>query len=231
MPTAIPTETLRKRAISSGASLVGTVPAAVLLDSLSHHGHSFDRRLQEGSSVVVIALAHPEGRLKMDWWDSGRGHTPGNRLLIKVNRRLIKWFRKRFGVEARDLPYGGPSGGVFLKDAAILAGIGVMGRNNLVITPRYGPRVRLRALLVDRPLAPSAPLEDFTPCDGCPAPCRQACPQAAFPGGVYRRERCRVQMAENEAARIVLRSPVVGMPTRCKVAYCRRCELACPVGA
>ena len=231
MPSAVPIETLRARAITLGASLVGTVPAAALLESPSHHGHAFDRRLRGGLSVVVVALAHDENRLKLDWWDNSRGHTPGNRLLIKVNRRLIKWFRKRFDAEARDLPYEGPGGGVFLKDAALLAGIGVMGRNNLVITPRYGPRVRLRALLVDHPLAPSAPLEDFTPCDGCPAPCRQACPQAAFPGGVYRRERCRLQMAENEAAKIVLRSPVVGMPTRYKVAYCRRCELACPVGA
>jgi hypothetical protein len=27
-----------------------------------------------------------------------------------------------------------------------------------------------------------------------------------------------------------LRSPVVGMPTKFKIAYCRLCELACPVG-
>lgn len=230
MPSAIPLDTLRTRAIALGASLAGCVPATALLKSVSHRGHTFERHLQEGLAVVVIALAHDENRLKMDWWDNSRGHTPGNRLLIKVNRRLIKWLRKRYGVDAWDLPYEGPEGGVFLKDAAVLAGIGVMGRNNLVVTPRYGPRVRLRGLLVDCPLGYSSPLEDFAPCTGCTAPCLQACPEAAFTGGGYQRERCQRQMAKNEAAKIVLRSPVVGMPTRYKVAYCRRCELACPVG-
>ena len=231
MPSAIPLEPLRARAVSLGASLVGTVPVAVLLDSPSHRGHAIDRRLREGLGVVVVALAHDENRPKMDWWDNSRGHTPGNRLLVKVNRRLIKWLRRHYGAGARDLPYEGPEGGVFLKDAAVLSGIGVMGRNNLVVTPRYGPRVRLRALLVDHPLVPSPPLETFAPCTGCAAPCLAACPEAAFPANGYRRKRCQLQMAKNEAAKIVLRSPVVGMPTRYKVAYCRRCELACPVGA
>lgn len=231
MPRAISLETLQARAISMGVSLVGATPLSVLLDSPSHRKHHFDRRLRRGRCVLVMALAHGEDRPKLDWWDNSRGRTPGNRILIKTNRRLIKWLRKTFAVEAWDLAYQGPPEGSFLKDAAILAGLGVMGRNNLVITPRFGPRVRFRALLVDGPLTASPPLQGFAPCQGCPAPCQEACPQEAFPGGVYRRERCELQMARNEAAKIAIRSPVVGMPTRYKVAYCRRCELACPVGA
>jgi hypothetical protein len=37
-------------------------------------------------------------------------------------------------------------------------------------------------------------------------------------------------MKADEAHPIALRSPVVGMATKFKVAYCRLCELACPVG-
>jgi epoxyqueuosine reductase len=230
MPAALPFSDLNRKAVSLGAPLVGTVPVDALRASPSHHRHPLAQYLCQGASVVVLALAHAERRPKMDWWDNSRGRTPGNRALMRVNRRLIKWLLKTYGAKAFDLPYAGPPNGVFLKDAAILAGLGVMGRNNLVITPQYGPRVRLRALLVDRPLTDSMPLEGFAPCQGCPAPCHAACPESAFSEGLYRRDRCQVQMERNEKYRMALRSPVVGMPTRYKVAYCRRCELACPVG-
>jgi epoxyqueuosine reductase len=166
----------------------------------------------------------------MDWWDNWQGGTPGNRRLINISHRLLKWLRKKYRLEAVELPYQVERGGVFLKDAAILAGLGVMGRNNLLITPRYGPRVRIKALLVDLPLPAAGPLEGFDPCNGCPAPCLSACPQEAFTGGSYARERCQLQMKADEAHPIALRSPVVGMATKFKVAYCRLCELACPVG-
>ena len=129
-----------------------------------------------------------------------------------------------------ELPYQVERNGVFLKDAAILAGLGVMGRNNLLITPRFGPRVRLKAVLIDLPLPGSGPLVGFDPCEGCEAPCLAVCPQDAFANGAYLRERCQLQMKADEAHPIALRSPVVGMATKFKVPYCRLCELACPVG-
>jgi epoxyqueuosine reductase len=185
--------------------------------------------MPESCSVVVLALEHAESQPERDWWDKRGGRTPGNRRLIGINHRLAKWIGKTYAAAASDIPYEARNG-VFLKDAAVLAGIGVMGRNNLVITPHYGPRVRFRALLVDLPLPCTGPLEAFAPCEDCDAPCQRACPRDAFEGGHYQRRRCRLQMEKDESVTIVLNSPVVGMPTRFKTAYCRRCELSCPVG-
>ena len=54
----------------------------------------------------------------------------------------------------------------------------------MVITPEYGPRIRWRALLLDRTAKATGPL-DYDPCDGCPQPCRKACPVRAFEHAVY----------------------------------------------
>jgi len=52
---------------------------------------------------------------------------------------------------------------------AIDAGLGELGRNGLLITPQYGPRVRLCKILTDLPLVPDEPIEfgvrEF--CRGC----------------------------------------------------------------
>jgi epoxyqueuosine reductase len=223
-------QAITTRAIALGASLVGAADVATLLASPSHRQFPFIRRVRDAGAVIVLALAHPAGQTEMDWWDNQRGRTPGNRRLIKINRRLTAWLAKKYAVEACELPYNAGGSGVFLKDAAVLAGLGVLGRNNLLVTPRYGPRVRLRALLLDRPLRYARAPKGFAPCDGCEGPCMQACPQNAFEGGSYQRKRCLQQLKQDERHPIVRPSPVVGMPTEFRIAYCRRCELACPVG-
>lgn len=50
------------------------------------------------------------------------------------------------------LPYHIEHGGVYMKDAAVLAGLGRMGKHNMLITPRYGPRLRLRVMLTEADL-------------------------------------------------------------------------------
>ena len=53
-----------------------------------------------------------------------------------------------------------------------------MSKNNLLITPEFGPRVCLRDLLLNVDLEPTGPI-DFTPCEACNMPCRRVCPQEA----------------------------------------------------
>jgi len=52
---------------------------------------------------------------------------------------------------------------------AIDAGLGELGRNGLLITPKYGPRVRLAKVITDMPLIPDSPIsfgvKEF--CEGC----------------------------------------------------------------
>jgi len=133
-------------------------------------------------SAVVIGVPHNAKEPEFDWYD-GKG-TPGNRILVRINKKLSEWIEKTFPVKTYKLPYFVEKGGIFLKDAAVMAGLGCIGKNNLVITPGYGPRIRFRALLLDREAEATGPLE-FNPCEDCKQPCRKACPIRAFQNTVY----------------------------------------------
>jgi epoxyqueuosine reductase len=75
-----------------------------------------------------------------------------------------------------------------LKYAAQMAGIGAIGKSSLLITPRYGPSVRLSAIVTNAPLVPDKPLnEDF--CQGCTV-CEDVCIAEAFREGRHDSELC-----------------------------------------
>ena len=79
----------------------------------------------EHKSVLVWALAHPPSKPKLDWWSLKiPGFTPGNRVLRKQSRRLRIWLGEELGITALSLPYQIEYGGTFLKDSAVLAGLG-----------------------------------------------------------------------------------------------------------
>jgi epoxyqueuosine reductase len=181
------------------------------------------------AALVVIALAHPESQPELDVWGVAGG-TEGNRRLGEMLAQLGRWLRDEHGVDAWPLRYQVDPAGVVLKDAAALAGLGAVGVGNLLVTPGHGPRVRLRALAVASPLEAS-PASSFQPCDGCPRPCHEACPQGAFARGRYDRDRCAAQMALDEAhpVAVELDGPR-GRRAVPVIRYCRACELACPVG-
>lgn len=180
-------------------------------------------------SVLVLALAHAAEEPWLDWWDAHAYGTPGNRQLVRISKQVKQLIKHRWGIGARPLHYHVEKGGVFLKDAAVLAGLGIIGENNLLITPRLGPRVRLRALFLDKTLVQTGPVR-FDPCRGCPRPCRAACPQNAFAEGRYSRKHCSKQMAADAAAAQTNPPPPSGHVSIAKIQYCRACELACVVG-
>ncbi len=62
------------------------------------------------------------------------------------------------------------------RHAAVAAGLGEFGRNNLLLTPKYGPRIRFNSVLTTAELEPD-PLADGPICRGaeCDA-CRKAWP-------------------------------------------------------
>ncbi|MCP4613726.1 MAG: hypothetical protein GY845_33985 [Planctomycetes bacterium] len=175
----------------------------------------------DSKALIVLALAHPKSNPELDWWDGNKG-TSGNRELIRISNELSDWLKEQFDITAHDLPYHVENGGIFLKDAAVLAGLGCIGKNNLLITPDFGPRVRLRALAIDFLPEVTGPIK-FDPCVECDSPCQQACPQNAFQSSSYNRPLCTEQMETDKA------NAETDSPTIC-IKYCRACELACPYG-
>lgn len=216
-----------------GAAAAGIARAVDLLAAPSYAADAIEGEWPEGMDAVLVwAHAHPRSEPVLDWWNyQVPGYTPGNRALIEEGSRLQGWMHEELGIGARPLPYHVERGGVFLKDAAVLAGLGIIGRHNLLITPEHGTRVRLRAMLLGADLEPTGPIQGFDPCDGCPAPCLRACPRDAFERDAYSRSRCQEEMQANEAAAAPVDGAVMGIDGDFDTTkYCRRCELACPVG-
>lgn len=200
---------------------------------------------RKSGSVLVIAVEHPADQPEMDWWH-GRWESPGNRILAGIVEQLCVWITETYGIGTSHLPYHPQGRGTYLKDAAVLAGLGCIGRNNLLVTPEYGPRVRLRALTLDA-VVPSTGITGFDPCASCEGmPCRRACPASAFdhqlytaneyrpaqlPGrdGSFSRPVCNSQMGKDMTAAET--QIIEGLDAPVKVIrYCRECELACPAG-
>jgi reductive dehalogenase len=67
---------------------------------------------------------------------------------------------------------------------AIQAGLGEYGRNGLLITPKYGPRVRISKVFTDLPLAIDQPIEFGVKqfCNSC-RKCADGCPAKAIDQG------------------------------------------------
>lgn len=248
-------------AMDNGATLAGIAKVAAIKTSPSHSiynqigdyegigaikdqntlpRHQLFRWPDSARSVLVIGLSHPENQPELDWWD-GKG-TPGNRMLIDTVKLTARQIKNNLNVATHSLHYYVEKGGIFLKDAAVLAGFGCIGKNNMLVTPAYGPRIRLRAIFLEHELEPTGPIE-FDPCESCKVYCRKVCPEnamgkkvaefesidgvSALPAGdgSYDRHICNIRMekdiAESGENRFSKQAPVK---------YCRKCELVCPVG-
>ncbi|TFG85293.1 MAG: epoxyqueuosine reductase [Spirochaetales bacterium] len=229
-----------EKAMEIGASLAGITSIAALKASPSYavydkrpyyDGYKGVEWKEEYKSVLVLALAHPESKPVLDWWSMKvPGFTPGNRALRDLSKNLKTWLGNELGIKAHALPYQIEFGGAFLKDAAVLAGLGVFGKNNLLVTPEFGSLVRLRGIFLEPELIPTGPA-GFDPCKDCVMHCRKACPEDAFRSGTYERDLCKIEQDRLEAAFEIMDGSIMGIEEASDVIrYCRKCEIACPVG-
>ena len=234
-------QTIVAKALEQGASLAGVARVEDLKKSRSFE--IYDKKPYyddykgvewnpEHKSVLVWALAHPTSEPVLDWWSFKiPGFTPGNRVLRKQSRRMRIWLGEELGINALSLPYQIEFGGTFLKDSAVLAGLGVIGKHNLLVTPEFGSDLRLRAIFMEADLEATGPITDFDPCSGCDMPCHSACPRGAFQSGSYDQSLCKQEMDQNDADLEKMDGSIVGIEEPSKVIiYCRGCENACPVG-
>ena len=108
--------------------------------------------------------------------------------------------------------------GIYLKEAGVLTGLGVIGKNNLLITDEYGPRVRLRAVNTSAPLKPDPIILSHDYCRKCNI-CVDSCPANAFSTGKYNREACLSYCQAN-----------LKEVSQYSVLWCMQCSNICPIG-
>jgi epoxyqueuosine reductase len=115
------------------------------------------------------------------------------------------------------------------KSLASACGLGVMGRNGLIITPETGSLVILAALTLPFPLEGDGPLagEDWSYCEKCglPPPCMSACPTGAVRGdGFIRLEKCIQWYASGNGESV---PPEVAAKWGKRLYGCTGCQDAC----
>ena len=195
----INSESVKKKAIQYGADICG-IASINRFDDAPNGFHPRDI-YPDCSSVIVFASHFPLSTLK------AKTNTPytlvRNTLVRKLD--LLSFYlsdeMERDGITSIPIPSADPydywdekinhgRGILSLKHAGVLAGLGEMGKNTLLINDRYGNMIWLGAVLVSFDLEPD-PLVSYR---GCPEKCRvciDLCPQDALDGTTINQKLCR----------------------------------------
>ncbi len=112
------------------------------------------------------------------------------------------------------------------KSAAARAGIGWFGKNDVIITERYGPRVRLSAVLIDAPLDYGTPYTEGRCPEDCNK-CRDICPCGALKGRQWTLHAERSDMIDYQKCNR-MRSAFIKKLGRKNA--CGLCLAVCPIG-
>jgi epoxyqueuosine reductase QueG len=112
----------------------------------------------------------------------------GGRALPIAASQLVDWENQR--------------GHLSHKRVAVAAGLGWLGRNNLLVTPTHGAQVRLVTVLTDLEMAPDLPLrQDCGSCRRCMAVC--PCGAVGETAAGFRHQECFAQLKEFQRRRLV----------------------------
>jgi epoxyqueuosine reductase QueG len=197
--------TIKKLIHAEGIDLIGIADAGNLI--LANPPRPVTALMPTARSVIVMAVAHSLGAVYapdiMIWTRSkmqtsrlldGTAEKIGRMLesegflslpisadkpveIVKVNPENGKRFR-----QTRALGF------LSLKHAAVSCGMGEIGRNNLLLTPEFGPHQRLCAIVTEAPLDADSRRE-FDLCTGC-GRCVKTCPSGALKDGRYDVDPC-----------------------------------------
>ncbi len=179
------TDEVRNVAAAAGADLVGFAPISRFAGAPPElHPHTI---FPQTETVVAVAMRQPRGTLKAveegtywqayncdSYWYLNEVIAP--RVLREVVLLLEESgftsvpvhnpFMSHVGRRVRADQPAGPDGMMSLRVAGVAAGLGELGHSKLLLTPQYGPRQRVFAVLTDAQLCPT-PLSREQICDGC----------------------------------------------------------------
>jgi epoxyqueuosine reductase len=205
MPDNIDSQTIKRWIRAQGIDLVGIADAENLF--LAHPPRPATSLMPSARSVIVMAVAHSLGAVyspDVMLWTRNKMQT--SRLLDETAEKMGRLLERKGFLSlpiSADKPveifkHNPETGKKFrqtrtlaflsLKHAAVSCGLGEIGRNNLLLTPEFGPHQRLCAIVTEAPLE-ADPRRDFTLCDNC-GRCVKACPSGALKADRYDVDPC-----------------------------------------
>ncbi|UCD95942.1 MAG: epoxyqueuosine reductase [Candidatus Bathyarchaeota archaeon] len=225
-------EGLRRLAIQRGTDLFGVASSDAFNDAPPTHRPR--DVMSDAQSIVALGVKMLDAQTDLlrsegDYFDTSprqrmfQGHnTFISQEIDRVGYSIARLLEKKgFKAYHQMASTGGTDqrflmGLLSLKHLSVQAGLGVIGRNSLLITPQFGPRVRLTAIVTNAEVAPDEPLEvDF--CQHCEKPCIPVCPVKAIE-----------EPSRGEPYRINKYACQQYLSTR---PACSLCLKACPVGS
>lgn len=178
------TETLEAEARRLGADLFGVAD----LEAAEDLDRSPENLFEGYRRAVMVGVKLPDAAVEecLDGPTPNYHHayTVANEMLDQLAFRLARVLDAAGG---RALPLPASklldverlSGNVSYKALGRLAGLGWQGKSLLLISPEFGPRFRMAAVLTDLPLEANTPIRNR--CGSCTA-CQDACPAGAIKG-------------------------------------------------
>jgi epoxyqueuosine reductase len=218
------TNSLKEYAKDLGADLCGIAASSQFQDAPS--GHHPNDLLPGSNSVIVLACQFPLDQLDVlnDTYTVARDNM--NEKMNDLAYRLSDWMGEN-GMITFPVVSMGPgkyeSDGRFrdqlsLKHAAVLAGLGKIGKNTLIINNRFGNMVWLSAIITTRELD-SDPLADY---EVCPPGCRKcinSCKAKALGEAMMQQQVCYNFAYLSSTGRIDSKDEII---------LCNACRVVCP---
>jgi epoxyqueuosine reductase QueG len=174
---------LKAAAIAAGADLVGVADLEPFKAERQTLSAAFMRPFTRAVSLAIrLDDAVIDAIVQAPTTDYARHYRGVNARLDRASSQLADWIKGR-GYAAAALPASSIVdeknllGGISHRAAARMAGIGWQGKSLLIVSPQFGPRIRLTTLLTNLPCRVDMPLKNR--CGSCAA-CATACPAAAI---------------------------------------------------
>lgn len=179
-------ENIRQFAHDLGADVIGF---ANIEDYQSERSPDPKTIMPNVESIIVLGYRELNGAVESkNARISMTARMGGMEVSLKDSYLLSRYVEDKFNVRAAPIAFSYPLdmagegmglvGDVSLRHAAVAAGLGVFGRHNLVINPKFGTRIIFSAVLTEMPMVSDAPVEEDY-CRDCDL-CVRACPANAL---------------------------------------------------
>ena len=177
-------------------------------------------------SVIAFGIALPRGLAQVDpRFVYGHYNDFACGMVDRAAMNAAKQLERLYGATAVPLPCDAPyeywdektltgKGLVSMKHAAVLCGLGTLGKNSLLINAEYGNSLILGAVLTDLQLRPDELCEPLC-IDGCRR-CEESCPVGAIENGRVAQRLCRTNSYGKT-------------PRGFDVVNCNKCRTVCPM--